>query len=243
MKCKLTGAEGKGVNAHIIPKAFYAIDPEETQPTRLITNAEGRYAKRCPIGIYDNTIVTEEGERVFSDWDDYASDLLLKGKSAFEPKSHNGKVIAFQIPEYNYKKLKLFFLSVLWRASVSSQHFFRKVDLGPLEPLIREALLTGNPQSSDWFAVSIAKWSDHPHGAGMMDPYRTRFDGVNYYVMYLEQYVIYCKVDKQIPGKALQVLQLRPDSPLIAVGRELSMSKELKIMAGMVKAHANKTNA
>lgn len=242
MKCKLTNTEGKGINAHIIPKSFYAIDPKETLPTRLITNVEGKYSKRCPIGVYDNTIVTEEGERIFSDWDDYASELLIEKKSHFEPIEHNGEVVAFQIPEYDYKKLKLFFLSVLWRASVSTQEFFKKVNLGPHEALVRAALLEGDAKNSDWFAVSIAKWSDHPDGAGMMDPYRTRFDGLNYYVMYLEHYIVYYKVDKRIPKEAFQAIQLKPNSSLIAVGRELNASKELRIMARMVKSHANKAN-
>lgn len=237
MKCKLTQTEGKGINAHIIPKSFYAIDPDEAQPPRLVTNAEGQYAKRLPIGIYDNTIVTEDGERVFTEWDDYASELLINQKSSFEPIKHNsnGEIIFFQIAGYDYIKLKLFFLSVLWRASVSSQHFFRKIDLGSHEPLIRASLLKGDPKDSDWFAISIAKWSDHPDGVGMMDPYHTRFDGINYYVMYLGHYIVYYKVDKRIPDKTLQLIQLKRDAPLIVLGRKLKTSKELKILAGMVK--------
>ncbi len=234
MKCKLTNTEGKGINAHIIPKSFYAIDPEET--------TEGHYTKRCPIGIYDSGIVTDEGERVFSDWDDYASELLIEKKLSFEPMIHNGEIVAFQIHDYDYKKLKLFFLSVLWRASVSTQPFFKEVNLGPHEVEIKEALLEGNPKDSNWFSVSIAKWSDHPEGAGMMNPYRTRFDGLNYYVMYLEHYIVYYKVDKRIADAAFNAIQLREHSPLIAVGRELKASKELKIMAKMVWSNANKAN-
>ena len=240
MKCKLTGTEGKGINAHIIPKSFYAIDPEETKPTKLITNAKGQYSKRCQIGIYDDTIVTEEGERVFSDWDNYASDLLLKGKSVFEPITNNGSKLAFQITDYDYKKLKLFFLSVLWRASVSSQHFFRNVNLGPYEAKVREALLTKDPKDTDWLAVCIARWSDSPDAAGMMDPYSTRFDGIKYYVVYLEHYIVYYKVDKQIPDETFRAIQLKPNAPLIAIARQLSKSKELKIMVNIAKTHAKK---
>ena len=73
MKCKLTGKEGKGIRAHIIPRAFYAIDPDEKKPHRLVTNSEGHYSQNLHIGVYDSAIVTEEGERIFSKWDDYAS--------------------------------------------------------------------------------------------------------------------------------------------------------------------------
>ncbi|MBI4825966.1 MAG: hypothetical protein HY807_06030 [Nitrospirae bacterium] len=241
MKCKLTGKEGKGVSAHIIPKSFYAIDPDEKLPTKLLTSTEGHYPKRCPIGIYDNTIVTEEGERIFSEWDDYAAEILLDKKSDFEPMSHNGKIFAFQISEYDYTKLKLFVLSVLWRASVSSQPFFRRVNLGPYEKLLRETLLSGNPQDTNWFAVSIAKWSDHVIGHRMMDPFRTKFDGINYYVIYLEQYIVYCKVDQRVADKTFQAIQLKPNEPLIIVGRELSTSKEQAIIYNIVRKHTKQS--
>ena len=240
MKCKLTGVDGKGIKAHIIPKSFYAISPEETKPTKLITNIEGHYSRKCPIGIYDDTIVTEEGERVFSEWDDYAYEILLSGKFVFEPLSDAGQLTAFQIASYNYTKLKLFFLSVLWRASVSNQHFFRKVNLGPFEPEVRKALLSNDPKDTDWLAVSIAKWSDSPKGAGMMDPFRTRFDGINYYVMYLEHYIVYFKVDNRVAGEVFRAIQLKPDAPLMVVPRELANSKELQAMIRMVKQNSNR---
>ena len=236
MKCKLTGVEGKGVDAHIIPKSFYAIDPDEKLPTKLISNAEGQYPKKSPQGIYDQTILTEEGERVFSDWDDYGARLLLKGKSEPESLRNNGEIVAYKVAEYDYAKLKLFFLSILWRASVSSQDFFKKVNLGPHEPFIREALLSGNPYDTDWFAVILAKWSDQEEkGIGMMDPFRERFEGINYYRMYVGEYIVYCKVDQRQPSETFRSVQLAPESPLIILARDLNKSKELSIMVKMVR--------
>lgn len=234
MKCKLTGTEGKGVRAHIIPKSFYAIVPDETQPTRLVTNAKGRYSQKVPIGIYDDTIVTDEGERIFSEWDDYACDLLLTNRVNFEELKYDERVVGFQLADYDYAKLKLFFLSVLWRASASSQPFFQRVDLGPFESDVRKALLSGDPRDADWMAICLAKWSGNPKGAAMMDPFRTRFEDRNYYVMYLEHYIVYFKVDKCNAKDPLRALQLNPSAPLIAVGRELKESKEFKSIIQLV---------
>ena len=234
MKCKLTGTEGKGIKAHIIPKSFYVIDPNETQSTRLVTNAKGHFPQKVPIGIYDDTIVTDEGERIFSEWDDYACDLLLNNRNKFEELKHDGRVVAFQLSNYDYTKLKLFFLSVLWRASTSCRPFFRRVDLGPFEPEVRKALLSQDPKNTDWMAICLAKWSDNPKGAAMMDPFRTHFEGRNYYVMYLEHYIVYFKVDKRVAKNPLRALQLNPSAPLIAVGRELKESKEFKSMIQLV---------
>lgn len=235
MKCKLTGTENNGVEAHIIPKSFYRIDPDEKLPTKLVSDAKDHFPKRVPKGIYDKTIVTIEGEQVFKEWDDYAARLLIAQKDELEPLQHSGNLFAYQLPKYDYKKLKLFFLSVLWKASASSQKFFENVDLGPHETPIRNALLAGDPQDSDWYSVCIAKWSGDENGYGILSPSRARYDSVNYYRIYLESYIVYLKIDKRNPGEALRSVQLYPDRPLIVLARDLSKSKEFPIMVDMVK--------
>ena len=61
MICKLTGKYGRGVKAHIIPECFYLIEPN--QPAlQLLTNTAQRFPKRSPVGIYDKSLVTAEGE-------------------------------------------------------------------------------------------------------------------------------------------------------------------------------------
>lgn len=48
------------------------------------------------------------------------------------------------IDNLDYKLYKLGFLSILWRASISSLPFFKLIDLGPHEEIIRNMLLNGN---------------------------------------------------------------------------------------------------
>lgn len=75
--CKLTGITGKPARAHIIPRCFYLIRSEHVGKMKLLTNVKDSHAKRCQVGVYDETIVTEEGERRFCNWDNYACDLLV----------------------------------------------------------------------------------------------------------------------------------------------------------------------
>ena len=65
MQCKLTSTFGKAAKTHIIPKSFYAIDPEEKQLTKIYST--DNHPKRSPTGIWDDTIVTIEGEKIFSE--------------------------------------------------------------------------------------------------------------------------------------------------------------------------------
>lgn len=242
MKCKLTGIEGQAVKAHIIPESFYINDPDQKGLNKIITNTEGQYPKRSPVGIYDTSIVTDEGERIFSPWDDYAADLLLGKKDKFKKLYNDSECVAFQIDNYNYEKLKLFFLSVLWRASVSEHVFFGKVDLGPHEVVIRNALLRNDAGDSDWYSVNLSTWSDQSEGMMIMDPFKERYDGINYYRIYLDGYIAYLKVDKRIAKDPLRSIQLSPNKPLIVVARELSKSKELPILRKIVIDNHNKTH-
>ena len=229
MKCKLTGMEGKGVNAHIIPRSFFRIDPEEKELARIYTNKEGEYPKRAPKGVYDSSIVVEEGERVFSGWDDYAAELLITNVGNFLTIYDQGETIGYQLKEYDYQSLKLFFLSVLWRAAVSSHPFYDRVKLGPHLEIIRDLLLRGNLDNSEPYDVVLARW----HGeedTGMLNPHRNRFEGLNYYLIYMDRYVAYIKVDKCKATGLFGQAQLIEGSPLLVIGRNPNESKERDLM-------------
>ncbi|MFK7863229.1 MAG: hypothetical protein AB8B95_03280 [Pseudohongiellaceae bacterium] len=176
MECKLTGVDGKAVKAHIIPKSFYSLAPEEG-PNIIYSTEKGEFPRRSNIGIYDSEILTVEGEVIFSPWDDYADHLLIKKRQEFEELFHQGKCVGYKIEKIDYTKLKLFALSVLWRAHITKHKFFDKVSLGPHEHNIRELLLSGVVSDLDGYDVVWAKWSDVVD-AGILCPWKARFDGI-----------------------------------------------------------------
>jgi hypothetical protein len=56
-----------------------------------------------------------------------------------------GRSVEIEAPMVDYRRFKLFHLSVLWRASVSGREEFRDVHLGPHEDRMRLMLLRGDP--------------------------------------------------------------------------------------------------
>ena len=67
------------------------------------------------IGIrYDDKIVTQKGEKIFLEWDDYAFKLLVEQADSAKPLEHGGSIVAYMYDNYNYEKLKLFFLLKGW---------------------------------------------------------------------------------------------------------------------------------
>lgn len=235
MICKLTGKEGPQAKAHIIPESFFLIDKSEKQPLKLVTNTKGVYPKRIWKGVYDDTIVTQEGEKIFLEWDDYAFKFLVEHFNSAKPLEHEGSIVAYRYDEFDYNKLKLFFLSVLWRAGASSHPFFKRVDLGPHMEVLKKAILESDPGDPDFYATILASFDDDQSWAKMMDPFPERYDDIQFYRFYLGNFIAYIKVDKQNARTPLRELQISPNKPLYIVNRKFGGSKENAIMVKIVK--------
>jgi|SRR5947209_11255436 len=226
--CKLCGREAQLVKAHIIPKSFWDIDPKHA--FSMLTNTPGQFPRRSRIGVYDQTIVCETCERRFSDYDSYAAKVLLHDTRKFVPvRDGSGDTLAYVIPNINYGLLKLFGIAVLWRAGASSHSFFRRVKLGPYLDRARDMLLRADPGAPDDFGITLAIWN-RAKAPILMDPFPERWDGINYYRLYLGRYLAYIKVDRRPVPNLFSPTVLRPNAPLVLIARLLERSKELPLM-------------
>lgn len=172
--CKLTGDVGPGIEAHIIPRSFYDFEENLHEAVKIVRLGPNAKATNYPIGEYDNTIVTKKGEAHFSEFDAYAHWALIKKDlpmTGFH-RDETGNVAVIEAQHYDYRKLKLFFLSLLWRAGVSTRPFFSKVDLGFHEERLRRHILSGDPGEIGDFSVVISIYEDTPsHGFPIIEPH------------------------------------------------------------------------
>lgn len=90
------------------------------------------YNKKRRKGLYEK-LLCRSCEDILKDYEDYAKSILYEG---VKPYIYRNKT-SFSTTEYDYKKFKLFVLSLLWRASISSQDSFKLVSLGPYEEKLR----------------------------------------------------------------------------------------------------------
>ncbi|MGD0336648.1 MAG: hypothetical protein ABSB18_06065 [Candidatus Omnitrophota bacterium] len=236
MICKLTLKEGVGVKAHVIPECFYRIDSKNKQPLKILSSNEGIYPQRSQTGIYDPNIVIQEGENILQSLDNYASDLLIKNFLAAQT-AFDGEIL--QIDNYDYNKLKLFFLSVLWRASVSQQQFFKVVDLGEHEENIRKALLENNAGDSDFYSVILSVFSGVQNGVGTLNPQKTKIDSINYYKLYLGNFLAWIKVDRRRSEEPLRSFSMENGRPLYILKKNLHSSKEFPLMKSIAQRFQN----
>ncbi|MFC6674081.1 hypothetical protein [Marinobacterium aestuariivivens] len=235
MACKGCDRDIKLIKAHAIPEAFFVGLRNEQDPPRVITDTAGVFPKRAPIGIYDNGILCRDCEDMFQKVDDYGQKLLLQDEENHVELKHNGRVDGYKVEQVDYKLLKLFVLSVLWRASVSTQPFYAKVALGPYEEEIKKLIWSSDAGKNDQFSFVVSKFRGAGVGRTILDPHRERWEGINYYRLYMYGYVFYIKVDKRPTPKLFRDFVLFDGEPLIIIGRDIHNSKEYPVMLSVVK--------
>ncbi len=200
--CKLTGAVGPGVEAHIIPRALYQLGGE--MGTIVYIDGDNYREGRMPMGEYDTTIVTIEGEKYFSDCDAYAARFFLNSRGENDGKvghlicGDDGAPLAWTLgPEVADKDLiRRFCMSILWRASVSNRPFFDGVNVGVHEPRLRDLILKGEVGDPSDFSIILGRWIDTPeHGRPIQKPHIDGAEDVSGYRFYLPHFSFFIKVD------------------------------------------------
>jgi hypothetical protein len=239
MKCKFCGEEKKLIRAHIIPEGFLRRLRDGQDPPRIL--AEKDFPKKAPIGVYDTSILGADCEKLFGDWDNHIQRILAT-EPIGEPIKNNEDTIAYKIENFNYEQIKLFCISLLWRASASSKNFYKHVKLGPYDEIAKRHIIESNPGSEEDFSVTIAKFGDHPFDMTTMGPRKDKWTGVNFYRFYMASYVLYIKVDRRISPSPFDLFKVKKDQPIHIICRDLSKSKELPVILKLGEAANKKIN-
>ena len=125
-----------------------------------IVKEDGRRSFK-PTGEYEGGILCKECDNdLLGKYETYASKTLygqnLKPDDAPIVTNHYNEHGKFSlIKNIEYKKFKLFLLSILWRASISSRPFFSEVQLGPHEDRIRKMLIGENPGEELQYPIQL----------------------------------------------------------------------------------------
>jgi hypothetical protein len=134
--CRLCKKKAKLCNSHILPEFFY-LDIYEDHRS-LIISKEGEKVIQKGLREY---LLCQQCETKLSRYEKYAKELIQKIPN-FSRDENLGLLYS---NDTDYPKFKLFQLSILWRASISSHVAFAQVNLGPHEEIIRRMLDEENP--------------------------------------------------------------------------------------------------
>ncbi|WP_337828126.1 hypothetical protein [Pseudonocardia sp. TMWB2A] len=165
--CKLTGASGKLVKSHIIPRA---LTPPKIGGAAFSQIGNGQQPVRRFDSWYDPNLVTQHGEDILTDYDTYAISELRRlqliwhswgpmqvlSTSDFDPLARL-RVIRFRDPA----KMRLFFLSLLWRAAATQLSEFREIELNRKDmKLLRRIVRDGWMPDDSFYPISLVQLSN-----------------------------------------------------------------------------------
>lgn len=231
MNCKGCGQHKKLVKSHIIPESFFVgLRAHDGKSPLKITDQRNVFPKKAPVGEYDSKILCRECEDIFNAFDNYGSRFLLHERKDFKKLNYGENINVYSVESFDYTLLKLFFISVLWRASISSREFYSNVELGPFQDRAKELIWHQDPGEQDEFSCVLSTLEGHDAADSILPPYRERWDGINFYRFYLFGCVLSIKVDKRPAGGFMRELSIRPESPIHLVARDIRDSDEMRVL-------------
>lgn len=215
--CKFCGQDKKLCNAHIIPKSFvYAAKPEDKTEKLKVLNYNLKYPSFSRIGITDRNILCSQCDGEFGVYDNFAYNFLIKTNiSQYLTAIEGVNVYDIPLKDKEAELLALFFISVLYRMSISQCDMCRNLSLGSkYENLAKDILQKKINWENKGFDIYIFKEisSDKDFNEkinyAITYPLISKTDGINHYSFILNGYRCVIKVDQRSFPDTLDQLKL-----------------------------------
>jgi hypothetical protein len=139
--CKLCKKSAKLSRSHILPEFFYSLVYDDLHRTMLISSGEKEKFIQKGVREY---LLCQECETKLSRYEGYAM-KIIQDIPNFEKDPSDLFIFSNNV---DYRLFKLFQLSILWCAGVSSNRMFANVNLGKHEEKIHDMLEQENPGSA-----------------------------------------------------------------------------------------------
>ncbi|KVC97557.1 hypothetical protein [Burkholderia ubonensis] len=166
--CALTGEYGQFVKSHLIPRALTRLS---RTGEKFIQSGIGERMARVPDSWYDLKLVVRLGEDILADIDDVGIKELRENHliwSGWEGHESLQALLGIdsdspfrELRLQNTRNLRLFFLSLLWRAGASGLSEFRHVALTPEETEdLRQRVFNRDPGAQEDYPIFLHQISN-----------------------------------------------------------------------------------
>jgi hypothetical protein len=151
-KCALCKSVAPLQRSHVIPKFT----------NKRIKKEDGRLLRFSKLSHPDGDRVQDafvekllcaDCEALFQKWEDHAS-RMINQRRVFDFAPTTGRRLV-KLTGFDYAKMKLFSLSILWRMGAAVESVFSSVDLGPHLDRIGKMLLNSDPGSTTDYGCSV----------------------------------------------------------------------------------------
>jgi hypothetical protein len=190
------------IQAHIIPRHFYDCLAKDGGKVVILKPDRSKYTEISQSGIFDTGMLCAVCDASLGKLDEYGYTVFKNAPTDEEQLvfNHEGIAVGYNLRCDDVQRAYKFLLSVLWRASVSTNDFFDKVSLGEkYERRIREIINNDERVMDTDFEFIINRIFDHPYDGGLVPPWGARWsDGIFAYVLYLPYFKILIRADKRL---------------------------------------------
>jgi hypothetical protein len=160
--CKLCSTETELLSqSHIIPDFMYRKLYDEKhklyrfEPRTYVVGKS--YMARPSTGAYEGGILCRKCDsETIGNIEKYACNFITEISRTIEC-FPNKQVHKFS--NAKYAEFKIFILSILWRASISTRKEFNLIDLEDDEPIIRSMILNNDPKSEHFYPIFLYGWT------------------------------------------------------------------------------------
>jgi hypothetical protein len=165
MICKLCQEDRNHlIKAHIIPEFLYTQSGLYNEQDKFIdtdtTKLKNGQKSFKPKGDYDENILCQECDNIIiGQTEDYANKIFFGKFSKANCINENVKDLneIIQYAEVDYQKFKLFLISLLWKASITTREFFRNINIGiQNEESLRKMIFDKDPRVYNVYPAIIA---------------------------------------------------------------------------------------
>ena len=189
--CKLCGEPSRLQISHIVPEFLFRPMYDEQHRFHVLDTQTDLRTWRMQKGIKERMLCAECEQRL-SKYEHYTA-AMLRGNTTIRAQSSNTHVF---ISGIDYRLLKLCLLSILWRASVTKQEFFKLVKLGPHEEKVRKMIVEERPGTAAEYGciVAFTTLDGESLADTMFNPEPMRWAGRRFYKFYFASAVwtFYC---------------------------------------------------
>ena len=147
MKCKLCHLDKKLCQSHIVPESAYGSLYDDKHRFLEVSNFQKKVPK-LQKGLRE-PLLCERCEQHLNKYESYFADIWFQNQLV---PTHASKEIS-EISGLDYKRFKLFHMSILWRAGIASREEFVNVKLGNHEERLRQLILADDPGDPNQYSV------------------------------------------------------------------------------------------
>lgn len=202
--CKLCGRDRKLIKSHVIPKSLF----KDVFGNNHVANVDlnSKSTKFQSDTGYDKNLFCLECDRdIVGKLDNYFAESIFKSKKESSNSSiiethliDNGDIKMSRLSGLNYNTLKLFFISLLLRSSLTENAFFKQVDVSKFHNDLKSMILDNFACSENRFQVSVMKIipdSTRPY-VSVFTPMKSKSGGATHYMFYINTYIIYINISQ-----------------------------------------------